>query len=393
MAKQSLRDKTDVGIFRRILNALIKYVFIFIALCSILVIIDGYIPLLFRKYYLHTYKSLTVEDGDEFEKQIRDAAYNLIESESWGAKPMAGSNSLFKYILNKSLSNSNVMDYGEFGYLLHYTFLYAEKRDDQAMMTLIKEKFDKYWLNDSNLSRIDQTTYGNVALDLYLRTHQHKYKVVADKFCAYLDSLDRLDGIILYPSNKIEQDVDGIGLVSPFLFYYSDVFKSSRAQSMAVRMVEDFVKWGADPITGIPCQTYDIRNHIKKRHVNWGRGTSWYLLGVSQLVTKDSLISKRVEVLDSTLLKLDTYYFTHYLGQQGLPDMSATIPILYYLNTKKYIKLSKDQLAEILSPYIDHEGVIRFGSPSISFPHDDVNALTTNLFCQGLLLYFLSEIN
>lgn len=72
--------------------------------------------------------------------------------------------------------------------------------------------------------------------------------------------------------------------------------------------------------------------------------------------------------------------------------MSATIPILYYLNSKGYIQLTKNQLASMLSQYIDEDGIIRYGSPSISRPHDSVNVMTTNLFCQGLLLYFISEL-
>ena len=392
MEKQYLKDKTVKSVAWRGIITLKKYFFLFITVIAVLVIIDRYVPLFVRKYYRYSYKSLNVKNGEEFERAIRNATFKLIESESWGGKPMARDDSFSQYMFKKLFGSNNLIGYGEYGYLLHYAFLYAEKHNDQELMSLIKEKFDKNWLKNFSVSRVDQSSYGNVAIDLYLWTHKHDYKLVADKFIAHFDSLDRSDGMIIYTVGKIDQDVDAIGLVPPFLFYYSDVFKSSRAQSMAVRMVEDFVKWGADPITGIPCQTYDIRNHIKKRHVNWGRGTSWYLLGVNQLVTKDSLISKRVDVLDSTLLKMDTYLFPQYLGEKGLPDMSATIPILYYLNSKGYIQLSKDELAQRLSPYIDEDGVIRYCSPSISKPHEGVNVLTTNLFCQGLLLYLISEL-
>ena len=108
--------------------------------------------------------------------------------------------------------------------------------------------------------------------------------------------------------------------------------------------------------------------------------------------SSDEVVNERVQLLDSTLLKMNTYLFPHYLGKEGLPDMSATIPILYYLNSKKHIQLTKDQLVGILTPFIDEEGVIRFGSPSISRPHDEVSVLRTNLFAQGLLLYFISEL-
>ncbi len=374
-----------------------KSKFFFVLSCIIVfvtffIVIDISIPLLARYYYRHSYKSLNIKNGGEFENIIRDATYMLIESESWGGKPMASSTSFSQYLLNTVFGKNNIMGYGEYGYLLHYAFLYAEKQNDKAMMSLIKEKFDKYWLKDFAISRIDQASYGNVAIDLYLWTHRQDYKLVADKFIAHFDSLDRSDGVIIYTVGKIEQDVDGIGLVSPFLFYYSDVFKNLQVKSMAMRMVEDFVKWGTDPVTGIPCQTYDTKSHIKKRHVNWGRGTSWYLQGVRQMESENEVVNERVQLLDSTLIKMDTYLFPHYLGEKGLPDMSATIPILYYLNLKGYIQFSKEKLSKILSPYIDEDGIVRYGSPSISKPHEDVSALRTNLFAQGLLLYFISEL-
>lgn len=86
-----------------------------------------------------------------------------------------------------------------------------------------------------------------------------------------------------------------------------------------------------------------------------------------------------------------SHLFPQYLGEKSLPNTSATIPILYYLNSKGYIQLSKDQLAFLLSPYIDKEGIFRYASPSISYPHEGVSVLRTNLFCQGLLLYYISK--
>lgn len=392
MAEQSLKDKTVKGVSWRDIVTLKKYIFLFITVFAVLVIIDRYVPLFVRKYYHYSYKSLNVKNGEEFEESIRNATFNLIESESWGSKPLTSNKSLFQYLYKKLFGVNNIMGYGEYGYLMHYAFLYAEKQDDQEMMFLIKEKFDKYWLNDFSVARIDQASYGCVAIDLYLWSRQPKYKTIADNFFAHLDSIDHSDGMIIYTDSKIDQDVDAIGLVPPFLYYFSDVFKNNQAQLIASRMVEDFVKWGTDPITGIPCQKYDIKRHIKKKRVNWGRGTSWYLLGVQQLESDDTIVNDRIDLLDSTLINMDTYFFQQYLGEKGLPDMSATIPILFYLNSKGHIQLSKDQLANILSPYVDEDGIIRYGSPSISRPQEGVNVLLTNLFCQGLLLYFISEL-
>ena len=363
-----------------------------IALIAIFALVDRSIPSLTRYYYRHTYNPLNVKNGAEFEECIRDATYELIASESWGTRPMASCMSFSHFYYKKIFDGNNVIGYGEYGYLLHYAFLYAKKKNDQEMMSLIKDKFDKSWLKDLPIERIDQAAYGNVAIDLYLETHKPEYKSVADRFIAHLDSLYSNNGAIRYFSDSFDQDVDAIGLVPPFLFYYSKTFNNTKAQMLASHMVEDFVKWGTDPITGIPCQAYDTKTHVKKRHVNWGRGTSWYLLGVRHLESIDSVINERVELLDSTLIKMDTYLYPQYLGENGKPDMSVTIPILHYLNSKGRMSLSKDELANILSPYIDEEGIIRYGSPSISRPHEGVSVQMTNLMAQGLLLYYISEL-
>ena len=362
-----------------------------IVFVTFICVIDRTIPPLSRYYYRHSYKSLNVNNGNEFEKEIRDATFRLIESESWGNKPMVYSTSCFQYLSKKVFGESNIMGHGEYGYLLHYAFLYAEKQNDEAMMSLIKKKFDKYWLEGGRFERSDQVSYGTVALDLFRWTKSGVYKSLADSILKSI-SKETEGGLILYRKATSEQHVDAVGLVCPFLFYYSDVSKDTLAFSLAKRMVEDYVRWGTDPVTGIPCQTYDTQSHVKKNHVNWGRGTSWYLLGVRQLESEDSVIRKRLVLLDSTLIRMDIYLYPQYIGEKGLPDLSATIPVLFYMHSKGYVQLSKDQLTNILSPYIDEEGIVRYCSPSISRPHEGVSVLTTNLFCQGLLLYFLSEL-
>lgn len=367
---------------------LLKYkrVLVLVVVVIVIFIIDRYVPSLVRFYYRHTYKSLNIKDGIEFEKKIRNGTFKTIESGTWGL-PMASSKSFFRYLI----SSNNIMGYGEYGYLLHYAFLYAEKKKDNEMMQLIKEKFDNYWLKDGRFERSDQVTYGTVALDLFRWTNKDVYKSFANTLLLRISKKSE-KGLILYREGSSEQQVDAVGLVCPFLFYYQDVCKDTLSLSLARRMAEDYAKWGTDPITGIPCQTYDTKSHIKKNHVNWGRGTSWYILGVYNLESEDSIVYKRIELLNSTLIKMDTYLYPQYLGKNSMPDLSATIPILYYLNAKRHISLSKDQLAQILSPYIDEEGVIRYCSPSITRPHVGVNILYTNLFCQGLLLLLLSEL-
>lgn len=346
-----------------------------------------------RSYYIRSYSSLKITDGQEFEKAIRNGTYNLIANSSWGTKPMAGTKSVWHYLRNRVIEKSNVMGYGEYGYLLHFAFLYAKERNDQEMLSIIKQKFDEYWINGGgNFERNDQVAYGNVAIDLYQHYGNEAYKIIADKIYARMDSIGKADGLILYREGTMEQHVDAIGLVCPFLFYYSDTFGVAHARELAARMAEEYVRYGADPITGIPCQTYDTKTHIKKNHANWGRGCSWYLMGTRMLHSADSVVAERLSCIDSTLVSVHSCLYPQYISENWSPDLSATIPILFHLEDHGMVSLSRDSIAGLLSPYIDDEGIIRFCSPSISYPHEGVSVWTTNLFCQGLLLYFIASL-
>lgn len=338
-----------------------------------------------RVYYRWSYQSINSKNGIELEKSLRDAVYEIIDQESWADKPMGNKTTLCSYLIRPKVS---VYGFGEYGYLFHYAYLYAKKKHDTRLIELIKKKFEKFELSERN----DQVAYGNVAIDLFLETNDLKYKKIASQIFARLDSVATESGIVLYRDGSREQHVDGIGLICPFLFYYADVFNETRAGQLAIQTIGDYARWGCDPITGIPCQTYDLERHIKKNHANWGRGISWYLIGLEKYRQSDSVVISRISSLENTLLDVKSNLYTQYFAEKGDPDLSATIPILYYLYNKKKRHFTKSEINRLLSPYIDRKGIIRYCSPSISYPHVGVNVWTTNIFCQGLLLYFLSEL-
>ena len=205
-----------------------------------------------------------------------------------------------------------------------------------------------------------------------------------------MDSIDNVEGLVLYSEGTTEQHVDAIGLVCPFLYYYANTFNCKHAQDVGRKMCEEYVRWGSDPITGIPVQTYDINNHVNLNHSNWGRGISWYLMGVLQMKSSDSIVKERVALLETTLLLQKNHLYHQYFSQGGIPDMSATIPVVYYLISKGRLTLSKKELTGLFSPYCDEYGVVRYCSPSISFPHEGVQSTIKSLQSQAMLLYMLS---
>lgn len=349
-------------------------------------------PLWAENYYNSSFKAASPSNADDFEALLRKGCYNLIESEGkFGTKLKSYYRSVFSWLTrDRSFSE---FGYGEYALLLHYSYLYALDRNDTQLMQLIREKFDKGFRNGGGIiERQDQIAYGNVAIDLYNRTGDIFYKKFADRLFSRLDSLASIDGLILYREGTREQHVDAIGLVCPFLFYYARTFSNNRADELGNKMTEEYVRWGTDDVTGIPAQTYDIESHVKMNHANWGRGISWFLMGIENMTMRDSVVSNRISTLEHTLLANTSYLYNQYFSQGDCPDISATIPVLLYLKKKNLISIKRGELAKLIAPYCDADGILRYSSPSIAFPHEGVSVTIKSLQSQAMLLYMLGSL-
>lgn len=361
-----------------------KYFLLIVCILLLFILGNLYTPKIATWYNNKTFTSASTADSRYFERLLRDAAYKTIQEETWNG--MLGS---YKTLLSYLSPDVSVYEYGEFGLLMHYSYLYGKARNDNELCKLIKDKFDNRVITGGGIIRNDQTTYGLVALDLYGSTHDKRYKRYADEIYSRLDSLHKRDGIVIYNNKHSEQRVDGIGLVCPFLFSYSSMFNNNSAREIANKMCQEFVRLGSDSGNGIPSKAYGLKSHIKHTSPNWGRGISWYLIGTYNMDKNDSLISKRLELLDSILLLDTDKLYPQFLDEEGLPDMSATIPIIWHLQEKKLINMSMDDLTRLISPYCDSKGVLRYCSPVLS-SNTGVNNQKTNLFAQGVLLYLFS---
>ncbi len=360
---------------------------IVLALLLLLAIVNWYGPEIIYKYKTNSFVSASNCSGDQFELKLRNAAFQTIEEETWNVSSLAYAPSVLSYLHENEAS---VFSYGEYGYLMHFSYLYGVAKDDKELMGLVKAKFDKKCSN-YQIGSNDQVPYGLVALDLYRNTSDIKYKDYADAVYARLDSLYKMDGIIVYNKKNKEQRVDGIGLVCPFLFEYSNVFKNDHAAEIGRVTIEEYIQWGCDNETGVPAKGYGMEKHVKHITPNWGRGISWFLLGIKDAKGLNDSSIEVVEKLKGTLRSVNSKLYPQYFDEDGLPDMSSTIPVLWYLNTTDSLKMSKDEFTRLVSPYFDDDGIIRYCSPVVSSKRG-VDNLTTNLFSQGLALYMMTKL-
>lgn len=373
-------------LFRFIDRVLNRNLLLFLCIIIGLFGFNQLFPSVLKSYYEKTFTPLNVSDEVAFESLLRNNVYDVIDRESWSKHPLAGTGSLIKRLRSKV----PVWEYGEYGLLLHYAFSYAKNKNDAALLALIKQKFDNALENEFRVKRSDQIAYGNVALDLFDMYHDDKYRTFATEISQMVKEAVQRDGLFLYREGSKEQHVDAIGLTVPFLVNYSKVFNDSVIYQVAYDMVNDYVKFGVDYLTGIPAQTYDLTTHVKLNHANWGRGISWFLLGTQEVELQNENEKKRLQILDSVLLSSPKRLYNHYFMQGDEVDMSATIPVLYHLVLKGKNDFSKKEYVNLIAQYYDSDGYLGFCSTSISFPHKKVGKLQTNLMSMGVSLYMLT---
>lgn len=356
-------------------------------------------PKVMRKYYEFNFTPIA-NNPSLMESQMKDACLKMLKDEVATDESVIYYNTIPEYLhhIVQGRKLYSVFQYGEFGYFLHYLFLYAQNTKDETLMREVKRQVDKGLLKGQNslqIVRNDQCSYGCILLDLYQQYKEDKYKQIAKSIVARLDSIDKKDGIVRYRETSHKQDVDCIGLVCPFLNQYAQTFSDSHVDSLSAKMINDYSRYGMDYLTGLPCQAYDTKTAIKTLNADWGRGCGWFCLGVSTMnkSLQDSLCRHNISKLDSTLVSLSPLY-NQFVGQgdASKPDMSATVFITYYLQAKGIYGGGKNQFLKTLRPYTDEDGFIRYNSPSISRQGEAPNAFQKHHVGQAVALYLLSVL-
>lgn len=250
------------------------------------------------------------------------------------------------------------LEWAECGWLF---YAMAESGYD---LEYIKRVFDEKIINTS-FRITDQCPGGMVSISLYLKTHEQSYKDYADRMYNWLVAQDTEFGI-LYRKNAKFQLVDVVGMVVPYLIYYGTTFNVPNAITIAYKTIEKYIYYGCDSKTGMPVFEYSVSYpYIKSGASDWGRGLSWFIIGCSYIdIEKLDAESKNVILqLNKCLLELwnNNNSFGHFIGQGGR-DLSAELPIVYYLLKKRLIPLSKEQVLSYSA--LCHDGLMFHNSSS-----------------------------
>lgn len=127
--------------------------------------------------------------------------------------------------------------------------------------------------------------------------------------------------------------VDTIGLVCPFLIRYAQCYSVIEAQQLALRQLREYDN-ALHPHYGLPPHAYDLSTHTPRGIYDWGRGTGWYVLGLTEMYRqleaspdKEELANRIIQLSNCLLpFQQSTGGFPSQLFATNLPaEGSATV--------------------------------------------------------------------
>ncbi|MCR5485115.1 MAG: glycoside hydrolase family 88 protein [Clostridiales bacterium] len=85
------------------------------------------------------------------------------------------------------------------------------------------------------------------------------------------------DGTVPYNVNIPNvRFVDAVGMVCPFLFEYAAVYGSDEASALALRQIDEYVKYGLHSCLYVPVHCFNTANKAPLGVYGWGRGCGWF---------------------------------------------------------------------------------------------------------------------
>ncbi len=152
------------------------------------------------------------------------------------------------------------------------------------------------------------------------------------------------DGTILYrksiPTYRL---VDTLGMVCAFLVRFGELYNRPELVNLAIKQIEEYVKYGIHSNLYIPAHGYHVEHKIPLGIYGWGRGVGWYALALldtyNELQDKHpakEFIKEQIVLLASTIVKLqreDGGWGHSLLLKDNIHDSSATAVCTYFLGS------------------------------------------------------------
>lgn len=282
--------------------------------------------------------------------------------------------------------------WGEPNWMLLATLEDAISHKDTSSVQIVRDLFDNY-IENQEIEHVDQCLGGSVAIFLNAYTGEQRYKDFADKMLEWCKEHDSEYGI-LYISDSDSQLIDGYGMYLPFLNHYAKAYNDSASHILARKQVELATRYLIDPVGGLPAHGYALSEpHTKQGSCNFGRGIAWFLSGLSDFDRSDlSAESKAIlDRMDEALLRIweKDGQFAQFVGEEAEMDLSANLPIIYYLVSNRKVSFTKAQVLDF-SQYSD-SGLLYHSSGSTKGKYGYSQMSGPNLLAQAFMLRLINR--
>lgn len=173
-------------------------------------------------------------------------------------------------------------------------------------------------------------------------------------------------GMISYTGgkNNPEMYVDTLGLACPFVAAYGKLYGNSKLEDIAFHQLEMYHKYGMYKDTALPNHAFNIESKLPLGVYGWGRGTAWYLIGLTDTLPfiqneeyKNKILSWIREAADSYVkYQKSDGGFGAMLQRTQTYDSSATAVMAWFyarcsdlLEDKRYTEVSKRCVRKLMS--------------------------------------------
>ena len=297
-----------------------------------------------------------------------------------------------KYNLNIAQPQYPFFEGGEPNHVLVATLEDAIRRNDTESIKKLEDVFEQRIL-PVELTEVDCSFSGGAAILFHQYSGDERYKDYADHVLDWLRERETPNGILYRRNNTRFQLNDGYGMYIPFLNLYHKTYNDTLSQQMVNRHMEIAAKYLMDSVSGIPVHGFTLSSsHSKVMSCNFGRGISWFVSGLNDIDTTALSIEckEAINRLDNTLCEIwkTEGRFTQFPGEGGSSDLSAELPILYYLLHKGLISLTEQHVLKYSQ--MSENGLLYHSSGSVTTSY---SALTgPNILSQAFMLRILNEL-
>ncbi|HHX68304.1 MAG TPA: hypothetical protein GX708_09675 [Gallicola sp.] len=338
-----------------------------------------------------------VRDVYTLENLITSASLSLIKNKSSMMSWHTGG--LYMVIFKKIFTKSSTKEFKNYnyprGFLLYGLSEYLIKTDNNTELLNLKNIFDKYYITvqgdfNFNFNKVDQATFGLIAINLYKTFKDVKYKVFIDNIYSFIHQKYKKDNLVLYREKTECEFNDTIGMIVPFLVKYYQLSSDVDALEIASNQMSFFIKYGVDDKTFLPSHGINIKAKIKTGSSNWGRGIGWYLIGLKELFELNGSFKNEYEGICATLQKVknDDGLWGQFPGSKNNFDASTTTMFIYSLPQNEF---SHDEVLSKLNKYITKKGYINLTSGDTEGLNYYSKFFGTSELSQGFLHLILSR--